>query len=197
MKLLPKVKKYLSDQSLLVQVLDGNPALPPEFQNLLQHHTYKRGVYLQDQSNVLKDIIKVQDGSLRVLESREGWEKVHGFITPGDVYFDYYTKESGASAGIRIQAMETTRVTALNYGKTAALSAHSALAREFLVQLATASLLETIEHRRLLSGIEARIKISVIRSSSPHWITKFTQRDISSYLGMAVESYNRVYHQLI
>ncbi|MGB4771568.1 MAG: hypothetical protein WBP58_08920 [Chitinophagaceae bacterium] len=196
MKYIPIEKYKRTGLFLLNQIIDGSNTLTPEFEGLLQRRSYKKGVFLQENQLLVPEIIKVEKGSLRVIETRNGTTPVHGFLTPGDVYFDYLSHKNGSGTRLRVQAMESSSILALEYKRILEFCKYSIIARAFLVNLATHCLLNTITHRRLLSGVEAKKKIQIIRDSSPHWISAFTQRDLSSYLGMAEESYNRLFHQM-
>lgn len=187
---------YPENYKLLRMVFESHQIVPKEFLDLLDQYEYTKGDYLQNESIELKDVIFILEGSIRVFERTESIEKVHRLLGRGDVYFDYSAAAKALKSRLIVQSSSSSVVLRMNYEALLSVSLNSPIVREFLIQLASKSLCEEIEHRSLLSGVQAVTRINVVKSLFPHLITRFTQRDLSSYLGMAVESYNRLYHQI-
>lgn len=196
MKFIPNQKNTFANELIPGNQMAGNIHFPSEFENLLQRRHYQKGFCLEKDRLFVPEIIRVETGSLRIIETGNDTAWIHGFLTPGDIYLDYLSINHSIDMHLSVQAMEFSSVLVLEYERVLELCNHSSIAREFLIQLATYSILNDIGHRRLLSGIEARKKIHMILESCPHWLRTFTKRDLSSYLGMAEESFSRLFHQM-
>lgn len=182
----------------LLNVLFGsdNSDLPPEFLDQMIDMSFSKGAILQHAYMPLQKIIYVKKGAVRAFEVTNYGIRTHRLLTVGDVFFDYSSKVNSGGKRITIQTSEDSELKMLDYEHLVQASANSALVREFLVQLAEKSLYEEVFHRTLLSQNEARTRIDILRSFFPGFFTGFTQRDLSGYLGIAVESYNRLYQQI-
>jgi CRP-like cAMP-binding protein len=196
MKLNSLENNYPEDYRILRLVFETPERAPQEFVELMNKEEYKKGEFLQNDFHQLVDLIYVVEGSVRVFEQTEGVERVHRLLGKGDVFYDYSSCGRSSENRLIVQFSSRSIVYRMRYELLVAATMDSVVVREFLIQLASKMLFEEIEHRSLLSGVEAITRINVVKSLFPHLITRFTQRDLSSYLGMAVESYNRLYHQI-
>lgn len=170
--------------------------LPSELADQIITRTYTKGTILQQTHLPLQMIIYVCSGAVRAFELTNYGVRTHRLLSAGDVYFDYSVKAGHSGKRITVQTSEDSVIKMVGYEQLIQISVHSVVVREFLIQLAEKSLFEEVFHRTLLSSNEARTRIDTLKSFFPGFFSGFTQRDLSGYLGIAVESYNRLYHQM-